>query len=53
MTAKTEMVYGRLLSLGGKGGTDSYKIRLFIVKRSSAGSCKLIRPDVYNRTITE
>ena len=28
MTAKSEMVYGRLLSLDGKGGTDSYKISL-------------------------
>jgi len=53
MTAKTEMVYGRILSLGGKGGTNSYKIRLFIVKRSSVGSCKLIRPDAYHRAITE
>ena len=53
MTAKTEMVYGRLLSLGGKGGTDSYKIRLFIVKRSSVGSCKLIHSFTYHRTITE
>ena len=35
-----------------KSGTDSYKIWLFLVKRSSAGSCKLIRPDVYHRTIT-
>ncbi|ERJ73060.1 hypothetical protein HMPREF9148_02781 [Prevotella sp. F0091] len=53
MTAKTEMVYGRILSLGGKGGTNSYKIRLFIVKRSSADPCKIIHLDVYHRTITD
>ena len=47
MTAKTEMVYGRILSLGGKGGTNSYKIRLFLVKRSGADPCKLIRPSRY------
>ena len=39
--------------LGWGGATDSYKIRLFMVKRSSVGSCKLIRPDAYHRTITE
>ena len=53
MTVKTEMVYGRILSLGGKGGTNSYKIRLFIVKRSSADPCKIIHLDVYHRTITD
>ena len=30
--------------LGWESGTDSYGIRLFIVKRSSADSCKLIHP---------
>ncbi|MEZ7684380.1 hypothetical protein [Prevotella histicola] len=53
MTAKSEMVYGRLLSLDGKGGTDSYKIWLFMVKCSSADPCKLIRSSTYLRTITE
>ena len=52
MTAKTEMVYGRILSLGEKGGTNSYKIRLFIVKRSSADPCKIIRLDAYHCAIT-
>ena len=53
MTAKSGMVYGRLLSSGGKGGTDSYKIWLFMVKCSSADPCKLIRPEVYHRPITD
>ena len=53
MTAKSEMVCYRLLSLGGERGTDSYKIRLFVAKRSSIGLCKLIRPDVYYRAITD
>ena len=52
MTAKSEMVCNRLLRLSGERGTDSYKIRLFVAKRSGAGSCKLIRPDAYHRTIT-
>ena len=52
MTAKSEMVYGRLLSLDGKGGTDSYKIRQFVVKRSGADHHKIIHPDVYHRAIT-
>ncbi len=47
MTAKSKMVYGRLLRLGGERGTDSYKIRLFVAKLSSAGSCKVIRPSRY------
>ncbi|WP_257881902.1 hypothetical protein [Prevotella histicola] len=53
MTVKSEMVCYRLLSLGGERGTDSYKIRLFVAKRSSIGLCKLIRPDVYYRAITD
>ena len=53
MTVKSEIVYGRLLLLDGEGATDSYKIRLFVVKRSSAGPCKLICPDVYHRPITD
>ncbi len=53
MTAKSKMVYSRILSLGGKGTTDSYRIRLFIVKLSSAGPCKLIYSDVYHCTITD
>ena len=35
MTAKSEMVYNRLLSMAGKGTTDSYGIRLLVVKRSA------------------
>ena len=53
MTAKSEMVYDRLLSLGGKGGTDSYKIRLFAIKLSSVGPRKIIRPSIYHRAITD
>ena len=53
MTAKSEMVYNRLLSMAGKGTTDSYGIRLFMVKLSSASPCKLIHSDVYHRTITD
>jgi len=53
MTAKSEIVYGKLLSLGGERATDSYKIRLFMIKLSSAGSCKLIHPSIYHRTITD
>ena len=53
MTAKSEMVYGRLLSLGGKGGTDSYKIRLFAIKLSSVGPRKIIRPSIYYHPITD
>ena len=53
MTAKSKMVYGRLLRLGGERGTDSYKIRLFVVKRFSAGPCKITRIEVCHRTITE
>ena len=30
-----------------KSGTDSYKIRLFVAKRSGAGPCKIIRPFRY------
>jgi len=52
MTAKSEMVCYRLLSSGGKGGADSYKIRLFMVKHSSVGSCKLIHSFTYHRAIT-
>ena len=33
--------------------TDCYGIRLFVVKLSSAGSCKIIRLDEYYHTITE
>ena len=47
------MVYGRLLSLGGERGTDSYGIRLFVEKHSGADPRKLICPDVYHRPITE
>ncbi|WP_315275989.1 hypothetical protein [Prevotella histicola] len=39
--------------LGWERATDSYKIWLFVAKLSSAGPCKLICPDVYNRTITD
>ena len=53
MTAKSEMVCYRLLSSGGKGGTDSYKIWLFVAKRSSVGPCKLIRLNIYHHTITD
>ena len=53
MTAKSKMVYGRLLSSGGKGGTDSYKIWLFMVKCSGTDPHKIIRPDAYHRTITD
>ena len=53
MTAKSEMVCNRLLPSGRKGGTDSYKIRLFVVKLSSAGPCKIIRSSIYHRTITD
>ena len=53
MTAKSEMVCNRLLRLSGERGTDSYKIRLLVVKRSSSGSCKIIHLDVYHRTITD
>ena len=53
MTAKSEMVYGRLLLLDGEGATDSYKIRLLVVKRSSAGPRKISRLEVCHRTITE
>ena len=52
MTAKSEMVYGRLLLLDGEGATDSYETRLFVAKRSGADPCKLIRLDAYHRTIT-
>ena len=52
MTAKSEMVCNRLLRLSGERGTDSYKIRLFVVKRSGADPCKIIRLDAYHRTIT-
>ena len=44
MTAKSKMVYGRLLSSGGKGGTDSYKIRLFVVKCSGTDPIRLSVP---------
>ena len=37
----------------GERETDSYGIRLLVVKRSSAGSCKLIRPSIFHRTITD
>ena len=53
MTVKSEIVYGRLLLLDGEGATDSYKIRLFVVKRSSAGPRKISRLEVCHRTITE
>ena len=52
MTAKSKMVYGRLLSLGGERATDSYEIRQFVVKRSGADHHKIIHPDVYHRAIT-
>ena len=39
--------------LGWERATDSYGIRLFVVKRSGADPCKIIHPDVYHRTITE
>jgi len=53
MTAKSKMVCNRLLRLSGERGTDSYKIRLFMVKRSSADPCKIIRSSTYHRTITD
>ncbi|MBW4756733.1 hypothetical protein [Prevotella histicola] len=53
MTAKSEMVCNRLLRLSGERGTDSYKIRLLVVKRSSAGPRKISRLEVCHRTITE
>ena len=52
MTAKSKMVCNRLLRLSGERGTDSYGIRLFVVKRSGTVPCKLIRLDAYHRTIT-
>ncbi|WP_449031587.1 hypothetical protein [Prevotella histicola] len=52
MTAKSGMVWNRLLFLGGERTTDSYEIRLFVVKRSGTVPCKLIRLDAYHRTIT-
>lgn len=39
--------------LGRERSTDSYGIRLFVVKLSSSGSCKIIHLDVYYRTITD
>jgi len=48
MIAKSKMVCNRLLRLSGERGTDSYKIRLFVAKRSSEGPCKIIHPDVYH-----
>ena len=53
MTAKSEMVCNRLLRLSGERGTDSYGTRLFMVKRSGAGPCKLIPPSIYHRAITD
>jgi len=38
--------------LGWERATDSYGIHLSMVKRSSAGPCKIIHPDVYHWTIT-
>ena len=53
MTVKSEIVYGRLLSLDGEGATDSYKTRLFVAKHSSADPRKIIRPSIYHRAITD
>ena len=53
MTAKSKMVCNRLLRLSGERGTDSYKIRLFMVKCSGTDPHKIIRPDAYHRTITD
>ncbi|MBW4713023.1 hypothetical protein KZY63_11320 [Prevotella histicola] len=33
--------------------TDNYGTRLFVAKRSSAGSCKIIRLEVCHQTITD
>ena len=53
MTVKSEIVYGRLLSLDGEGATDSYKTRLFVAKHSSADPRKISRLEVCHRTIME
>ncbi|WP_449032259.1 hypothetical protein [Prevotella histicola] len=53
MTAKSEMVCNRLLFLGGERATDSYEIRLFMVKCSGTGPRKITRLDIYHRTITD
>ena len=34
--------------LGWGGATDSYKIQLLVVKLSSAGPRKIIRPSIYH-----
>ena len=39
--------------LGWGGATDSYKIRLFMVKLFSASPRKIIRPSIYHRAITD
>ena len=36
--------------LGCGGATDSYKIQLLVVKLSSAGPRKIIRPSIYHHT---
>ena len=51
MTAKSKKVCKSFV-LGWERSTDSYKIRLLVVKRSGAGPRKIIRPSIYHRTIT-
>jgi len=53
MTAKSGMVFNRLLSSGGKGETHSYWIQQLMIELSRAVSCKFICLSIYYRTITD